>query len=87
MNYLSQLSLSEVVKLLKDYHISQVSFRGGSLKAGGEYSIHSKTGCALLVDGIDTYFINFNSIKLESDSSHYITQGDYLIFEYDCTGL
>ena len=87
LNYLSQLSLSEVVKLLKDYHINQVSFRGSSLKAGGEYSIHSKTGCVLLVDGIDTYFINFNNIKLESASSNYITNGDYLIFEYDHTGL
>ena len=48
-----------------------------------EYSVYSETGCLMLYECENYYFIDFKSIYLYSRSGYDRIQGEYVIFDID----
>ena len=62
-------------------------FKFGKTEKQYEYSIGSKAGCLVLYDCKDYLYINYKNLRLNSKSWLYITQDDYIIFDYEDTTI
>ena len=84
---LNCLSLGDVVEVLLQYTIDNVSFQAELLETTIDFLISSESGCVLFYDCKDQYFIEYKNIKLNSYSGLHEAQGEYIIFYYDSTNL
>ena len=61
-------SLSEIIQVLKNNKINQISSLGKNFHIDDTFSIVSKNGYALLYDNKEQCIVNYKSIKLDSNS-------------------
>ena len=81
------LSISEIVDLIKTWKINYISFGDIYLNSKHEYSISSEAGCLVLYDQDVYQYIKFSKICLLSNSRYCETLGEYVIFKSNDTKL
>ena len=81
------VSFKQIYKILMSHRINQISFNGDGYEDNDEYMIESQAGCMLFYDNDEKHYVNFRNLNLKSDSSHYISQNDYVIFTNESVSL